>query len=95
MVSDRWDYRRGEEIVRELERRYGLRQVEPSHLLEPERAITEGGRGETVIEVVLASGRRLASRMSQVTGVQSLHCLQVLTEGKPRKLRLGLSGCPS
>lgn len=40
VVSDSHDYRRGEEAVRKIEREFGLVQVEPSHLLEPKRAMT-------------------------------------------------------
>lgn len=38
VVSDSHNYRRSEEILRGIERDFGLRQVESSHLLEPERA---------------------------------------------------------
>ena len=39
VVSDSHDYRRGEAAVRKIEQEFGLVQVEPSHLLEPERAL--------------------------------------------------------
>lgn len=38
VVSDSHDYRRSETLVREIERDFGLHQVEASHLLEPERS---------------------------------------------------------
>ncbi len=38
VVSDSHDYRRGEAAVRKIEREFGLVRVEPSHLLEPEKA---------------------------------------------------------
>lgn len=38
IVSDGWDWRRSEAIIRDLEHRHGLHRVEPSHLLEPGRA---------------------------------------------------------
>lgn len=40
VVSDRWDWKASERLVREIEQRFGLIQVEASHLLEPERATT-------------------------------------------------------
>lgn len=38
VVSDSHDWRRSESLVRDIEARWGLRQVESSHLLEPARA---------------------------------------------------------
>ncbi len=40
VVSDSHDYRRGEAAVRKIEQEFGLVQVEPSHLLEPEKSLT-------------------------------------------------------
>ncbi|MBU2816974.1 hypothetical protein HF282_05650, partial [Acidithiobacillus ferrooxidans] len=39
VVSDSHDYRRGEAAVRKIEQEFGLVQVEPSHLLEPGKAL--------------------------------------------------------
>ena len=39
VVSDSHDYRRGEAAVRKIEQEFGLVQVEPSHLLEPKKAL--------------------------------------------------------
>ncbi|ASG25046.1 relaxase/mobilization nuclease domain-containing protein [Nitrospirillum viridazoti] len=41
VVPDGWDYLRGERFVREIERKYDLRWVRSSHLLEPENALLQ------------------------------------------------------
>lgn len=38
LVSDSYDWRRAESSVRAIEKKYGLTEVEPSHLLEPAKA---------------------------------------------------------
>lgn len=38
-VSDSWDWRTSEALVREIEEKFDLIKVEPSHLLEPERSV--------------------------------------------------------
>lgn len=64
VVSDSWDWRRAEVSVRELERRFGLVQVDPSHLLDPNRRdlhraaptadeLGAAGRGEPSIRLQL------------------------------------------
>lgn len=40
VVSDSKDFTRSEDIIRDLERKHGLQQLESSHLLEPEKALT-------------------------------------------------------
>ncbi|WP_157999384.1 relaxase/mobilization nuclease domain-containing protein [Nitrospirillum viridazoti] len=41
VVDCSWDYRRGEAIVRDLERQFGLRGTRESHLLIPQNALNE------------------------------------------------------
>lgn len=64
VVSDRWDWKRAETSVRDLERRFGLVEIASSHLLDPDRrdahrtAPTAGelgaaGRGEPSIRLQL------------------------------------------
>lgn len=74
VVSDSQDYARGERIVREIEKDFGIQQVAPSHLLEPDRAtnhrkapthgeIAQAERGETPPAQLVAEAieRRLAA----------------------------------
>lgn len=53
VVADAHDWKRSEALIREIERTHGLRQVESSHLLEPERATTHR-KALTMPQVALA-----------------------------------------
>jgi len=64
VVSDSQDWARSEALVRDIERRWSLVEVEASHLLEPEKAV-QHRKAPTIAEIALAErgGTPLAEQM--------------------------------
>src|SRR3546814_19564983 len=67
VVSDAHDWRRSESLIRDIERDFGLRQIEASHLLEPDRA-GDHRKAPTMARIALAE-RGKASPSEQLAAV--------------------------
>src|SRR3546814_8214673 len=76
VVSDAHDWRRSESLIRDIERDFGLRQIEASHLLEPERA-GDHRKAPTMARIALAE-RGKASPSAQVRSEEHTSELQSL-----------------
>lgn len=61
VVSDNWDWKRSEQLVRQIEERFDLVQVEASHLLEPERA-AEHRKAPRMEEIALAEKGQIVAK---------------------------------
>lgn len=72
VVSDSHDYRRSEALVREIEQRFELIAVEPSHLLKPDRkadhiAAPKSGELEMAAKGEISSKAQLQELLSELT----------------------------